>query len=806
MERTILNSARARPVVVALFAAVLAALLLPASGGSAHAAASQGEQRLVEPAPAGKVMLIVVDRIGLEDLTHSAAPNIRHLIDRGGFALMNARVRYDLYGQGGYVEIGAGGRAFGGPNVGLAFNSSERLSAPGGGYVEAGQLYRARTGRAAPSGSVVNLYIEEMKKRSDTSQASSLPGLMGQVLRKGGRRSALLGNADSLAPAMQVETLNQVELFEPVAPAQGTYPAVTMLHRESSCIAMDEQGEVPAGDVSSDLNVPSASAAGVSTDFPKLVDKARMKLATSDVLTVDTGETSRVDEQADFYSDGALKRARAKALRECDAAVGDLVSLLDLSRDTVVVCVPTPTRKMIEDGNLLTPLVVAGPGFKPGKLLGSPTTRHNGLVSNFDVAPTVLETLHLDLPAEMDGRPLTSSSIKTDLAAMAHFQERAVGASTVRKVMVKIYAISALALIALFFVVILIREDLLTGHRWSWALVMLTLLAGPLAYLVVPAFGVPALNWLVPATVLASILLGLVALLLKGRRSSAFAGSDLPVAVDRGRTLQPLLALSGATLLVILLDLLLGSPLMTGSPFGSDVIMADRYYGIGNLYTGFALGAALLFSGLVVIVFRDALDRPAKRYAAAGAVLAVTVFFLGFGRLGAEFGGLVAALAGSLVLLMKLEGGRIGLKKVGVIVVILVICVVAMLAADLLFPGTSSHAGKAISRVESSGPSAFISQVNRKLAANWTLTWASIWRLLLLVALVAGVALNWRYRLSARIKAELPALYASLVGMVVALPVALLLNDSGIEAAAALSVFLFVPFFYLLTWVIEPRR
>jgi hypothetical protein len=294
--------------------------------------------------------------------------------------------------------------------------------------------------------------------------------------------------------------------------------------------------------------------------------------------------------------------------------------------------------------------------------------------------------------------------------------------------------------------------------------------------------------------------------LLKGRRPPASAGSDLTIAGDAGSTLRPLLALSGATLLVILLDLLLGSPLMTGSPFGSDVIMADRYYGIGNLYTGFLLGAALLFSGLVVIVFRVALDKPAKRYAAGGAVLAVTVFFLGFGRLGAEFGGLVAALAGSLVFLMKLEGGRIGLKKVGVIVVVLVVCVAAMLAADLLLPGTSSHAGKAITRMESSGPSAFISQVNRKLAANWALTWASIWRLLLLVALVAGVALNWRYRLSARIKAELPALYASLAGMAVALPVALLLNDSGIEAAAALSVFLFVPCFYLFAWVIEPRR
>jgi hypothetical protein len=96
--------------------------------------------------------------------------------------------------------------------------------------------------------------------------------------------------------------------------------------------------------------------------------------------------------------------------------------------------------------------------------------------------------------------------------------------------------------------------------------------------------------------------------------------------------------------------------------------------------------------------------------------------------------------------------------------------------------------------------------VNRKLAANWSLTWASTWRLLLVVALVAGLALDWRYRLLRRVKSELPMLYAGLLGMGVALPIALVLNDSGIEAAAAISVFLFVPYFYLLTWAHGPGR
>jgi len=268
--------------------------------------------------------------------------------------------------------------------------------------------------------------------------------------------------------------------------------------------------------------------------------------------------------------------------------------------------------------------------------------------------------------------------------------------------------------------------------------------------------------------------------------------------------LRPLFFISGITVIALLVDVLFGSPLMTFSAFGSDVMMADRYYGIGNQYMGFIVGAALLFACLSPAIFHKELDKPWKRYAVCGAILTVTAFFVGFGRLGANVGGLVTVLAGLLVALAKLEGGKISLKRAGLIFLVIIVCVGVMLAADLLLPGTSSHAGKVVGGATSSGTSAFLNQMNRKLAADWSLTFASTWRLVLLVALVAGLVLNWRFRLFGRIKEQLPCLYAGLVGMGVALPVALVLNDSGIEAAAAISVFLFVPCFFLLSWTSKP--
>ncbi len=774
-----------RIAATAVLAVVVALALLAAAAPDARAHVSSGR----------RVVIVIIDRIGLDDLSEADSPNVMDLISGGGFALMNARSRYDLYGLGGYVSIGAGGRALGGPNAGLAFNSTELLETPSGESVEAGDLYRARTGADAPAGSVVNLYIEEMKERSDTDLATSLPGLLGEAVREGGGAMALVGNADSLAPANQVVTGYQVGIVQTVETTPGSAPQATLLHREASCIAMDSDGLVPSGDVSSDLyTADPASAPGVRTDFAKLIDEATARLATSDLLVVDMGQTSRVDEQAGYSSAETLARARAAALRECDAALGKLVERIDTTRDLLVVCTPTPTREMVADGDLLTPLVVTGPGFTAGRRLGSPTTRRVGLVSNYDIAPTALEFLGLEIPGEMDGRALAASSTGTDLEGMRSFEERATAASSARKTMVRVYVIVSMVLISLFLLLALIRVDILARRRLLWSLVLFSILAGPLAYLAVPAFAVPETAWLIPAVLVASVLLALGALALRpgGLRSG-------PRALELAPLASPLAALSGVTLLTILLDIAVGSPLMTFSAFGSDVVIADRYYGIGNLYMGFATGSAILFACLLVTLMCRSLDSPWKRYTAFGLVLAVTAFFVGFGRLGANFGGLVTVVAGGTVAAVQLEGGRLGLKKLALVAAVLVLFLAVMVGADVLLPGTSSHTGKAFSGAGGNTASEFVSLVSRKLAATWSLTFASIWRLLALLLVIGGLALNWRFHLFGRIKGELPRLSAGFFGMGVAMAVAWVVNDSGIEAVAGISVFLFVPFFLLLT-------
>ena len=793
MERAILAnnkaSARSSGRLGAACAALLAAAFLVIACSAALPGTAWAKAPAADPARDPKVVMVVIDRIGLEDLSDAASPNIMRLVSTGGVALMNARARYDLFGPGNYLVIGSGGRALGGPNIGLAFNLAERLRTPGGELVEAGDVYRSRTGRSAPPGSVVNLYIEEMKKRSELTLASGMPGMLGEAVRRGGKKAAVVGNADSLGPATQVVAGYAPQPVVTVEAVPGSYPEATLLHREAAAIAMDENGMVPSGDVSSGLyTVSGSSASGVETDFARLLEEARSRLAFSDLLVVDMGQTSRVDEQADFYSEEALEAARGEALRQCDAALGSLLELTDPSRDLVMVCTPTPTREMIFDGDLLTPLVISGPGFTPGMQLGSPTTRRTGLVSNYDLAPTALEFLGLEVPAEMNGRALSSSGAASDLESLLRYEQRAAGASSSRRAMVRVYVIASMVLVSILFLLLLLRPEVPARRRLLWSTVLMSILAGPLAYLLVPSLAVPKLFWLVPAVAVASALLALASLALQPRGMRARLEG----------LVRPLAALSGLTLFAILLDITLGSPLMSLSAFGSDAIMADRYYGAGNLYMGFAVGSALLFSTLLATLVGSGPGARWKRYAVSGTVIAVTAFVLGFGRLGANFGGLLTMLVGGLVALVQLEGGRFSLRKAALVAVLLVVFVAAMVGADILMPGTPSHAGKAFARADTSGASAMLSQISRKLGATWSLTFASIWRLLLLLLVVGCLAFDRRFRLFRRVRQELPFAWAGFLGMAVALPAAWVLNDSGIEAAAAISILLFVPYLLML--------
>lgn len=812
-----------------LATALLMAVALSFVGTCAQASASTGGEG------AERLLFVVIDRISIFDIDPETTPNMLSLIDRGSFALMNARVKYDKYGLGSYTVIGAGGRAIGGNNSGLAFNREEPLQGMGGDAVPAGSIYRALTGSDPGEAAAVNLYIEEMKKRSDVPRASGTPGVLGESLARAGKVVTVLGNADSFVPASQSDTGYPANVVPLKGCADGTcHGGAVMPHREIASIAMDASGRVATGDLSSLLYAPADEAAGVETSWDVLEEEVAAALRTGDAVFVDMGQTSRVDEQSNFYSKGELASARTRALASADASLGRMLENVDLARDLVVVVTPTPRAKLISASNLLTPLIIAGPGFAAGSQLSSPSTRRTGIVSNFDIAPTILESMGVDATAEMDGRALESRGSRSGLEGLTRTSEYATGASVTRSSLVRFYAISLIVFISLFLLTTLVREDLVSRHRFFWSSVLLAYLSAPLVYMIVPLFAVPALLWEMPAIIAACAGAGMLLAAAAFFPARKWDGGGMPLAAvpgagdgqdvpsdgmrDGGRDgtwlhrrplmpfeygalkalSRPLALISGLTLAVVLVDMVFGGKLMALSAFGSDVMKGDRYYGMGNLYSGFAIGSAILFACLLPVVLDGLLNSTARRYAVSGVVLAVTAVILGFGRLGADFGGLVVMVFASLIVLIKFDGEPITARRLALAFAIVILAAALFIGADMMFPGTASHTGKVVANTGDGGISTAVSTASRKLSANWRLSASSIWRIDLFLLLFSFLLLEPIYGVARRVRAASAPLFSAFVAMALALPLAWIANDSGIEAAAALSVFVFLPLFYLL--------
>jgi hypothetical protein len=807
-----------RTALAAVLLAVSAAIiLLPAPVSHAPALARADTDVAVPPAVASaaaprRVMLVFIDRIGLDDLAAADTPNIDSLVAGGASGLMNVRVWPDRYGTGSYLVIGAGGRVIAGENAGLAFNAAETLRTPLGDFLTAGDIYRSRTGIDAPRGEIVNLSIEEIRRRSESPLATSTPGLLGQTLRDSAVRVSLLGNADSL----EVGKLGLMEdSLVPAAPDPGApvtdYPLAARVHREAACAAMDTDGRVPSGDVSSALTTAGDGTVGFSTDFAALVELAALELERADLLVIDMGQTSRVDEQAANFSDTALAGARGRALRESDAALGGLVELLDFSRDLVIVATPTPSVKMIARGELLTPLIIRGPGYGGGGNLSSPTTRREGLVSNFDIAPTILDFLGVGIPTEMEGRVFAPSGSGEGIWGLTSMRDRAVFATSIRPAMMRFFVFPAVALLLIAILVSLLRPDLLAGRPGLWSWLFLSLLSGPLAYLLVPALPIESLSLLVTTVIGAQVSFGLLALSAfalppRLRRKGRPPEGDRVERFTRLVLPRSILLVSGLTLAAVLLDPLVGSPLSVLSPFGRSLALGGRFYGIGNIYMGVALGAAILSACLLPAVFPTAFGRPGAAVAAGAAILTVTVAVLGAPGLGANVGGLITGVIAAPVTLLKLGGRRVRFKHVAAIAVALALVIGALLLVDLLSPGPSSHAGRAFERISENGLGEMVSIAGRKLQANVRLLASSNWRFFLVAAIAA--LLVWHRRLKAFDIASKrhPSLSAAWYGLMVAGAASLTFNDSGIEPASAITLFLAVPLFLLALPATRERR
>ena len=302
-----------------------------------------------------------------------------------------------------------------------------------------------------------------------------------------------------------------------------------------------------------------------------------------------------MDRQAAVYHGSAVAELTPAllpaALREADVVIASakgtrslhllITAALPLVRsgqlNLLTASVSPPTNVASGKWNRLGWVVAAGPAFPPSTLLASATTRTPGLIANIDLAPTILALQGLTPFPGGAGHPVRAVVRADALGTVGRLDRQTIAATSGALLLSVGYGILAIGT----GIVSLIC--LRTGIGKGIARFALLVVAAVLIALLPVGYFAPTIVWQYGVWVLAlSVALALLADLL---------GKSLSV--------SPMGLIFTVLAAAICVDAAFGSPLVATDLLSGFYLAGIRFYGLGNEYTGFLLGAALTGWGLL---------------------------------------------------------------------------------------------------------------------------------------------------------------------------------------------------------------
>ena len=723
-----------------------------AAGGTASAA------RADDASPVRRVLVFSLPHVSWEDLDKfpEAVPNLNRFLRRAAVAGLTSRAdQRSTKLADGYLTLGTGTRTVGDPATdGDALGVDEQF-----GRDTAGEVFQQRTGREVRDG-IVALSMPRVTEINDSLLYDAEPGALAVALRDAGIDRAVVANADGR---------------QPDSPPS---PSVSSLRRQAALALVDPRGRVPAGRVDEALLQADPTAPfGLRLDVDAATAAFLREWHDRTVVVVEGSDLVRADAYRPFSTPVHRDVQLRQALRATDELFGKLLREVDRTRDAVLVVGPAhPTRAIA-----LTVLGMQAPGIEPG-LLQSATTRRPGFVQLIDVAPTILDLLDVPRPTSMEGRPAEvgatggSAADRRELIVhadeAAQFRDRIVGPIQVAFVVLAGMLVGGAILI-------LGRPRPRRWRGWLGGFGLCVLGFAPAIFLarLVPFHDLGVLSYWVFLIVVAAVL-GMTY-----RR------------IGRDRPLDGLLAAFLFPVVLLLADVLVGTPLEFNSTLGYSPTVAGRFAGFSN--PAYAIVAASAVLAAPLIARRIGGQRGA--WISVG-FLGVVIVIDGAPFWGADVGGILSMVPAFAVTSVLLLGWRVRWKTVLWSGVGLVVAVISFAALDMARPSDRrTHLGRLIERVEDRGIGDLVVVLQRKLGDNFGSVRTSIWGLVLPITLVLV------YWLIKRAPARLQAVYAAVpevrtggIGLAIVAVLGYALNDSGVAIPGVMLVIAIAALVWLL--------
>ncbi|HWG13214.1 MAG TPA: hypothetical protein VG268_08090 [Streptosporangiaceae bacterium] len=393
------------------------------------------------------------------------------------------------------------------------------------------------------------------------------------------------------------------------------------------------------------LAKPDGQVSGYRPALPGTAAADRQLLASCPLTVIDLGSLPS--------SAGA---ARTVGVRHADAELSAITAALPAGT-TLMVTAPGAATNPPH----LQVVAVSGPGYRSG-VLDAESTRQPGMVVLTDLTPTVLGWRGQTAPADVVGSRITRASRGAAAPAVASL----IGQDTAAQVWTSTHTI-------FFWTYALVDAFAFIGIGLLWwgaqaarrrRRAGLWRIAGTFAA-AVPAGSflanlVPWWLWSHPALWLYGLTVAWTALIGAG----ALAGPW------RRDPFGPPAAVAAVTVAVVGIDVMTGSRLQMGTPFGLSVLEAGRFYGIGGEAVGLYAVCGILAAAWAgqAVLRRSGDGRPGDgRGRAVLAALAVAVFAVaacGWPQFGGKVGGTIAMVPGFILLLMALAQVRITARRV----------------------------------------------------------------------------------------------------------------------------------------------
>ena len=686
----------------------------------------------------GKVIYLSLNRTSLENLLE--IPIIKEKTSNSGYvALMTTKGDGSNTDQKSFASIGSGVRANVLDEDYVKFetlNENEKTQ------------FEAATG--VKSWAIGNIKINRnINQNTDNGGYGATLGMLGTTLNKNNLKVALLGNSD----IKKNDDLKKI--------------------RNLALVCMDENGRVQSGNVDNINKKDDTMPFGISTDYDKLKSETKKYYENNDAIFVELGDTYRLDEYKNNLNENTYKSMKKKIYQNINDYLKEVFEMAG-KNDTIYIVSEFESNLDYKTKRRLSPVIkFEKDGYG---LLESSTTRNSGIVSNIDIGVDIINKFGLKNEL-MIGKVFKNVQDENGIKKVLKDYERIVSINTIRASVVNSYVgiVSAswvIAMIAILFKNKIPKKEKGLGRDQIFKVLKELIKLGlimPLAFLTAPVFQFKTPAGLVSGVLIVTIIYYLIGYLL-------FRKDDI----------KQMGFYAFLTIGLIIIDCIIGTPLMKSGIMSYDAINGARYYGVGNEYEGVTIASAV-FALAVLLNYKKI-----SKWLAV--VLSLVILITSaMPSMGANVGGAISESVAYLLFILLIFDVKLDLKKIIMIGVATVLIVVAFAGLDFLM-GTESHLAVFTNQIIQEGPAAIFNTFGRKIQMNLKLAKSSVWVNILIVSIIIIGALIFKPSgYFKKIHDKYPMIFKGFMASFVGCIVTLLVNDSGIVAASTAAIYILIP-------------